>query len=165
VRSPAIARTNHELRQRIARRGAACGAVRHSLAPSLRIVDDRPMARVLIVDDDPDIRALVTYRLSASGYEVISAGDGEAGLAAAREHVPDLVLADWMMPRLTGVEMCTRMRADPAIAGIPVILLTARADDVATRTGWDAGIDEYITKPFSPRELAARVEEILSRKA
>jgi DNA-binding response OmpR family regulator len=139
--------------------------VRHPLAPSPRIVDDRPMARVLIVDDDPDIRALVTYRLSASGYEVISAGDGEAGLAAAREHVPDLVLADWMMPRLTGVEMCTRMRADPAIAGIPVILLTARADDVATRTGWDAGIDEYITKPFSPRELAARVEEILSRKA
>jgi two-component system response regulator MtrA len=165
VRSPAIARANHELRQRIATRGAARGAVRQSLAPSPRIVDDRPMARVLIVDDDPDIRALVTYRLSASGYEVISAGDGEAGLAAAREHVPDLVLADWMMPRLTGVEMCTRMRADPAIAGIPVILLTARTDDVAMRTGWDAGIDEYITKPFSPRELAARVEEILSRKA
>ena len=124
-----------------------------------------PMARVLIVDDDPDIRALVTYRLSASGYEVISARDGEAGLAAAREHVPDLVLADWMMPRLTGVEMCSRMRADPAIAGIPVVLLTARTDDVAMKTGWDAGIDEYITKPFSPRELARRVEEILSRSA
>jgi two-component system response regulator MtrA len=121
------------------------------------------MPRVLIVDDDPDIRALVTYRLSASGYEVISAVDGEAGLAAAREHVPDLVLADWMMPRLTGVEMCTRMRADPAIADIPVILLTARTDDVAMRSGWDAGIVEYITKPFSPRELATRVEEILSR--
>jgi two-component system, OmpR family, response regulator MtrA len=139
--------------------------VRQSLAPTVRIVDDRPMARVLIVDDDPDIRALVIYRLSASGYEVISAGDGEAGLAAAREHVPDLVLADWMMPRLTGVEMCTRMRADPAIAGIPVVLLTARTDDIAMRTGWEAGIDEYITKPFSPRELAARVEEILSRTA
>jgi two-component system response regulator MtrA len=123
------------------------------------------MPRVLIVDDDPDIRALVTYRLSASGYEVISAVDGEAGLAAAREHVPDLVLADWMMPRLTGVEMCTRMRADPAIADIPVILLTARTDDVAMRSGWDAGIVEYITKPFSPRELATRVEEILSRNA
>jgi DNA-binding response OmpR family regulator len=139
--------------------------VRRALARRPRIIDDRPVARVLIVDDDPDIRALVTYRLSASGYEVISAGDGEAGLAAAREHAPDLVLADWMMPRLTGVEMCTRMRADPAIAGIPVVLLTARTDDVAMRTGWDAGIDEYLTKPFSPRELAARVEEILSRSA
>jgi two-component system response regulator MtrA len=160
-----VARANHELRQRIARRGAACIAVRHALAQRPRILDDRPVARVLIVDDDPDIRALVTYRLVASGYEVISAGDGEAGLAAAREHAPDLVLADWMMPRLTGVEMCTRMRADPAIAGIPVVLLTARTDDVAMRAGWDAGIDEYLTKPFSPRELAARVEEILSRSA
>jgi DNA-binding response OmpR family regulator len=131
------------------------------------MVDDRDVARarVLIVDDDPDIRALVTYRLSASGYEVISAGDGEAGLAAAREHAPDLVLADMMMPRLTGVEMCTRMRAEPAIAAIPVVLLTARTDDVAMRSGSEAGIDEYITKPFSPRELAARVEEILSRGA
>ena len=137
----------------------------HRGARRARILDDRPVARVLIVDDDPDIRALVTYRLVASGYEVISAGDGEAGLAAAREHAPDLVLADWMMPRLTGVEMCTRMRADPAIAGIPVVLLTARTDDVAMRTGWDAGIDEYLTKPFSPRELAARVDEILSRSA
>lgn len=144
----------------------ARGAARwRPLAPRRAIVDDRPMARVLIVDDDPDIRALVTYRLTASGYEVISAADGEAGLAAAREHVPDLVLADWMMPRLTGVEMCTRMRADPAIAGIPVVLLTARTDDVAMRSGWNAGIDEYITKPFSPRELASRVEEILSRNA
>jgi DNA-binding response OmpR family regulator len=122
-------------------------------------------ARVLIVDDDPDIRALVMYRLTASGYEVICADDGEAGLAAAREHAPDLVLVDWMMPRLTGVELCTRLRAEPATAGIPVVLLTARTDDVAMRDGWEAGIDAYITKPFSPRELAARVDQILSRGA
>jgi two-component system response regulator MtrA len=122
-------------------------------------------ARVLIVDDDPDIRALVMYRLTASGYDVIAADDGEAGLAAAREHGPDLVLVDWMMPRLTGVELCSRLRADPATAGIPVVLLTARTDDVALRGGREAGVDEYITKPFSPRELAARVDEILSRGA
>jgi DNA-binding response OmpR family regulator len=129
------------------------------------MVDDRRVAppRVLIVDDDPDIRALITYRLTASGYDVIAADDGEAGLAAAREHAPDLVLVDWMMPRLTGVELCTRLRADPATAGIPVVLLTARTDDVAMRGGREAGVDEYITKPFSPRELAARVDEILSR--
>jgi two-component system response regulator MtrA len=138
-----------------------------ALAPRRAMTDHRGMtpARVLIVDDDPDIRALVTYRLTASGYDVICAGDGEDGLAAVRAHAPDLVLVDWMMPRLTGVEMCARMRADPAIAAIPVVLLTARADDVAARSGWDAGIDEYITKPFSPRELAARVEAILSRSA
>jgi DNA-binding response OmpR family regulator len=129
------------------------------------MVDDRRVApaRVLIVDDDPDIRALITYRLTASGYDVIAADDGEAGLAAAREHAPDLVLVDWMMPRLTGVELCTRLRADPATAGIPVVLLTARTDDVAMRGGREAGVDEYITKPFSPRELSARVDEILSR--
>jgi two-component system, OmpR family, phosphate regulon response regulator PhoB len=129
------------------------------------MVDDRRVAppRVLIVDDDPDIRALITYRLTASGYDVIAADDGEAGLAAVREHAPDLVLVDWMMPRLTGVELCTRLRADPATAGIPVVLLTARTDDVAMRGGREAGVDEYITKPFSPRELAARVDEILSR--
>ena len=121
-------------------------------------------ARVLIVDDDPDIRALVTYRLTASGYEVVCAGDGEAGLAAAREHAPDLVLVDWMMPRLTGVELCGRLRADPALADIPVVLLTARSDDLAMRGGREAGVDAYITKPFSPRELVARVEDILSRR-
>jgi len=70
-----------------------------------------------------------------------------------------------MMPRLTGVELCSRLRADPATAGIPVVLLTARTDDVAMRGGREAGVDEYITKPFSPRELAARVDEILSRGA
>jgi DNA-binding response OmpR family regulator len=147
------------LPQSIARCRAACIAARRRA-----IVDHRAVAaRVLIVDDDPDIRALVMYRLTASGYEVICADDGAAGLAAAREHAPDLVLVDWMMPRLTGVEMCSRLRADPATACIPVVLLTARTDDVAMRGSWEAGIDEYISKPFSPRELVTRVEEILSR--
>jgi DNA-binding response OmpR family regulator len=146
------------LLQSIARCRAACIAARRR-----EIVDHRAVAsaRVLIVDDDPG--ALVTYRLTAAGYEVICARDGEAGLAAAREHAPDLVLVDWMMPRLTGVEMCSRLRAQPAIGGIPVVLLTARTADVAMRGGWEAGIDEYIAKPFGPRELVTRVEDILSR--
>jgi DNA-binding response OmpR family regulator len=148
------------LPQSIARCRAACIAARRRA-----IVDHRAVAPagVLIVDDDPDIRSLVTYRLTASGYEVIRADDEEAGLAAAREHAPDLVLVDWMMPRLIGVEMCSRLRADPSLAGIPVVLLTARTDDVALRGGWQAGIDEYITKPFSPRELVTRIQDILSR--
>jgi CheY-like chemotaxis protein len=150
------------LRRGIAARRPVCIAAR-----GRAIVDDRPVApaRVLIVDDDPDIRALVTYVLTVSGHDVICAEDGEAGLAAAREHAPDLVLADWTMPRLTGAELCARLRADPATAGIPVVLLTARTDDAALRGGREAGADEYVSKPFSPRELAARVDEILSRGA
>ncbi len=120
-------------------------------------------ARVLIVDDDPDIRMLVELRLTASGYEVIGAGDGEAGLAAAREHAPDLVLADWTMPVLTGVEMCARMQADPQLARIPVVLLTARTTDADRRSGVEAGAIDFVAKPFSPRDLAARVDAILGR--
>ncbi len=120
-------------------------------------------ARVLIVDDDPDIRMLVELKLGACGYDVVCAGDGEEGLAAAREHAPDLVLADWTMPVLTGVEMCARMQADPELAQIPVVLLTARTTDADRRGGVDAGAADFIAKPFSPRDLAARVDAILGR--
>lgn len=118
---------------------------------------------MLIVDDDPDIRMLVDLKLTASGYEVVCASDGEEGLAAARERAPDLVLADWTMPVLTGVEMCARMRADPALSQIPVVLLTARTTDADRRSGVEAGATDFIAKPFSPRDLAARVDAILGR--
>ena len=115
------------------------------------------MARVLVVDDDPDIRELVRFKLEACGHELLTAPDGEAGLAAAREHRPALVLADWTMPRLTGIEMLARMRADPAIAQIAFILLTARAHAV------DEPVDGFVAKPFSLRELTTRVDEVLAR--
>jgi two-component system phosphate regulon response regulator PhoB len=118
------------------------------------------VARLLVVDDDPDIRELVRLTLEASGHELFTAADGEAGLAAVREHQPDLVLADWMMPRLTGLEMLARMRADPATAGIAFILLTARADDVD-----DPRIDAFIAKPFSLTVLTDHVGAILARGA
>ena len=117
------------------------------------------MARILVVDDDPDILALVRFKLEASGHEIVTATDGEAGLAAAREHVPDLVLADWTMPRLSGIEMLARMRADPAIAGIPFILLTARAHHAD-----EPGIDGFIAKPFSLGDLTAGVEAVLAHR-
>lgn len=123
-------------------------------------VHDPAVARLLVVDDDPDIRELVRLTLEASGHELFTAADGEAGLAAVREHQPDLVLADWMMPRLTGLEMLARMRADPATAGIAFILLTARADDVD-----DARIDAFIAKPFSLTVLTDHVDAILARGA
>lgn len=116
------------------------------------------MARVLVVDDDPDIRQLVCLKLELSGHELFTAPDGEAGLEAAREHRPDLVLADWTMPRLNGIEMLARLRADPLIADIPFILLTARAHEVD-----EPGIDGFIAKPFSLNDLMAGVDAVLAR--
>ena len=116
------------------------------------------MARILVVDDDPDILALVRLKLEACGHDVRTASDGEAGLAAARAEQPDLVVADWMMPRLTGPQMLARMRADPATATIRFILLTARAQE-----GQDPGIDGFVAKPFSLADLAAGVDAVLAR--
>ncbi len=121
-------------------------------------VDDLTVARILVVDDDPDILALVRIKLESCGHEVLTAPDGEAGLAAAREQQPDLVLADWTMPRLTGIEMLHAMRADPATASLPFILLTARAQVVD-----EAGIDGFIAKPFGLADLVAGVDAVLAR--
>ena len=124
-----------------------------------RAVDDCRVARILIVDDDPDILALVRFKLEASGHEVLTAADGEAGLSVARAQKPDLVLADWTMPRLTGVQMLAEMRADRDIAGIPFILLTARAQQVE-----EPGIDGFIAKPFSLSDLTASIDAVLARR-
>jgi DNA-binding response OmpR family regulator len=122
-------------------------------------------ATVLVVDDDQDIRELVTWKLEASGYTVIGEPDGEAGLAAALEVRPALVLLDWMMPRLSGLEVCRALRDDPATAQVPVILLTAKAQEADIQRGFAAGADDYIVKPFSPRELVSRVDAVLARSA
>lgn len=116
------------------------------------------MARILVVDDDPDILMLVRIKLESCGHEVLTAPDGEAGLAAARAHQPDVVLADWTMPRLTGIEMLHAMRADPATAPLPFVLLTARAQVVD-----EAGIDGFIAKPFALADLVAGVDAVLAR--
>src|SRR4051794_10701333 len=121
------------------------------------------MARILVVDDEQDIRELVTFKLSRMGHEVRSEADGEAGLAAARQIRPDLILVDWMMPRLTGIEMCVALRADPDFALTPIILLTARAQESDLQRGFAAGASDYVVKPFSPRDLAARVAAALER--
>ena len=123
------------------------------------------MANVLIVEDDPDIAELVALKLQLEGHTVSTEEDGDAGLAAVREDVPDLVLLDWMMPRRTGIEICEAMRADPRTEGIPVILLTAKTQDADIQRGFAAGADDYISKPFSPSELASRVRAVLARAA
>jgi DNA-binding response OmpR family regulator len=119
---------------------------------------------VLAADDDEDILELVAFRLERSGYTVLRARDGEEALRIAREEKPDLAVLDVMMPRLDGYEVTRRLRADEATRAMPIILLTARAQDADVQTGFDSGADDYIRKPFSPQELRARVQAILGRR-
>ncbi len=121
------------------------------------------MTRVLVVDDDPVIADLVAFRLTRLGLDVSVETDGQAGLAAARQLHPDLVVLDWMMPRMNGLEMCAALRADPdeQLARTPVLLLTAKAQEPDLERGFAAGATDYIVKPFSPRELATRVTAAL----
>jgi DNA-binding response OmpR family regulator len=123
------------------------------------------MPHILIVEDDADIRELTAFKLTLEGHDVHVEADGEAGLAAARELMPDLIVLDWMMPKLTGLEVCQTLRADPATASLPIILLTAKAQEADIQRGFAAGADDYISKPFSPPELASRVTAVLARVA
>ncbi|MBP0494247.1 response regulator transcription factor [Pararoseomonas indoligenes] len=124
------------------------------------------MARILIVDDDPAIRDVVRFALSRAGYATLEAADGAAGLAAAREALPDLVVLDVMLPEMDGTEMCRALRASGgAAAAIPVLFLSSRDDEVDRVVGLEIGGDDYLTKPFSPRELVARVRAVLRRGA
>jgi two-component system phosphate regulon response regulator PhoB len=97
------------------------------------------------------------------GLRVLTEHDGEGGLAAARLELPDLIVVDWMMPRLTGLEVCVEVRKDPGLARTPIILLTAKAQEADIARGFAAGADDYLVKPFSPRELATRVDALLQR--
>jgi DNA-binding response OmpR family regulator len=137
-------------------------ATQHGDAISRRRRTDR-MTSVVVVDDDPDIRALVSMRLTKAGYAVTAESDGEAGLATALAERPDLVVLDWMMPGLTGIEVCRILRDDPRTVDTAVLLLTARAQEEDIERGFAAGADDYLVKPFSVRELATRVEALLAR--
>jgi DNA-binding response OmpR family regulator len=126
------------------------------------VARERPL--VLAADDDEDILGLVSFRLERSGYTVVQARDGEAALELAVKELPDLAVLDVMMPKLDGFEVTRRLRADAATSRIPIILLTARAQDADVQRGFEAGADDYIRKPFSPDELRARVQAILGRR-
>lgn len=118
---------------------------------------------VLIADDDPDIRELVGYRLERAGCNVIRAADGEEALRLAEEEPPDICVLDVMMPKLDGLGVTRALRRLSATESVPVLLLTARAGDDDIARGMEAGADGYLRKPFSPQELAARVEQVLGR--
>ena len=123
-----------------------------------------PRPLVLVADDDEDVRSLGVFRLERAGYDVVAASDGEEAFRLAVERTPDLAVLDVMMPKLDGYELTKRLRANPGTSDLPVILLTARAQDADVQRGFDAGADDYIKKPFSPQELRARVQAILGRR-
>ena len=126
------------------------------------MTDGKPM--ILVADDEEDVRELVSYRLSRSGYEVIDAVDGEEAFRLASERVPDLMVLDVMMPRLDGYELTRRVRAEESLRSVPVILLTARSQESDVGRGFDVGADDYLKKPFNPDELVARVRAVLGRR-
>jgi DNA-binding response OmpR family regulator len=119
---------------------------------------------ILVADDEEDLRELVTYRLTRSGYQVIGAGDGLQALELAAERTPDLMVLDVMMPKLDGYELTRRVRAEAALRSIPVILLTARSQESDIDRGFEVGADDYLKKPFNPDELVARVRAVLGRR-
>jgi len=120
-------------------------------------------SRVLIVEDEPDIRALVVHHLKREGYQVSAASSGEEALRQVQAALPDLVLLDLMMPAMDGLEVCRRLRQDPATASLPIVMLTAKGDEVDRVLGLEIGADDYVVKPFSPKELVARVRAVLRR--
>ena len=127
-------------------------------------MDTERSARVLVVEDDPDILDLLEYSLRQEGFGVIQATSGRRALELAEREKPDLVLLDLMLPDLGGVELCRRLRARPEIASTPVIMVTARSEEADRVLGLEIGADDYITKPFSPRELVLRVRAVLRRR-
>src|SRR3989449_6431576 len=118
------------------------------------------MKRILIIEDDRDIIELVRYNLVNEGCQVSAASDGAAGLASLKKSPPDILLLDLMLPRLSGLEICKEIRRDSALNRLPILMLTARGEEADRVVGLEMGADDYVTKPFSPRELAARVREI-----
>jgi DNA-binding response OmpR family regulator len=120
---------------------------------------------VLVADDEEDIRALVAFRLERAGYEVITAADGEEALTLATNRLPDLVVLDMMMPKATGLEVTRSLRERDETKDIPVILLTARAQEADVARGYEAGVDDYVKKPFSPQDLQLRVQTLLERRS
>ena len=118
--------------------------------------------RILIVDDEPNIVVSLEYLLKKEGFEVALAADGEAALAQVAAFAPDMVLLDVMMPKKSGFEVCQELRADPAQAGLRIVMLTAKGRDTEMAKGLALGADAYITKPFSTKELVARVKSLLN---
>jgi DNA-binding response OmpR family regulator len=123
----------------------------------------RPAFRVLVAEDERDVAELIRYTLAREGFDVILASNGADALRLVRENLPDLVLLDLMLPQVNGWELCRRLKQDPATRALPVIIVTARAEEGDKVLGFEVGADDYVTKPFSTRELVARVRAVVRR--
>src|SRR5438046_6682187 len=133
------------------------------LSPSRRAVRSNCMKRILIIEDDRDIVELVRYNLANGGFQVSAALDGSTGLGTLKKSPPDLLLLDLMLPKLSGLEICREIRRDESLNRLPILMLTARGEEADRVVGLEMGADDYVTKPFSPRELLARVKALLRR--
>lgn len=122
-------------------------------------------SRILIIEDDKDIVELVRYNLAHEGFQVTAIGDGASGLAQIRKSPPDVLLLDLMLPKLSGLEICKEVRRDVSLNRLPILMVTARGEEADRIVGLEMGADDYVTKPFSPRELVARVKALLRRAA
>ena len=121
------------------------------------------LGRVLVLEDEQDVAELIRYNLAKEGYDVVVSANGAEALRLAREHHPDVILLDIMIPQLNGWEVCRRLKQDPALAPIPVIMVTGRVEEGDKVLGFELGADDYVTKPFSPRELVARIRAVVRR--
>lgn len=120
-------------------------------------------ARLLLVEDDEALAELITYIFEREGFDVVRTPDGDEALLRVAEEAPDIVLLDWMIEGLSGIEVCRQLRRKPQTAGIPIIMLTARGDEADRLRGFETGADDYVSKPFSSKELVARVHAVLRR--
>ena len=122
-----------------------------------------PKSKILIIEDEPDIAEMITYNLQREGYKTLSCRDGEVGLSRIHTDNPDLVILDLMLPGIDGIEVCRRVKSDPVTRSTPIIMLTAKSEEDNKIQGLDVGADDYITKPFSTRELISRIKAVLRR--
>ena len=122
-------------------------------------------ARILVVEDEPDIQELIRFHLDQAGFQVETASDGSAGLHLLRRRRPNLLVLDLMLPDRSGTDICKEIRGDPDLKDLPIIMVTARSDEVDRLLGFELGADDYVAKPFSPRELTLRVRAVLRRAA
>src|SRR6266849_9519445 len=121
------------------------------------------MAKILIAEDERDIRDLIAFTLRFAGYEVLTANNGEEAVQMTQKELPDLVLTDVRMPKMTGYEACRQIKADPTTQHIPVVFLSAKGQEAEVQTGLASGADEYLLKPFAPDQLTRKVAEILDK--
>jgi two-component system phosphate regulon response regulator PhoB len=122
-------------------------------------------ARILVVDDEPDLLELVRFNLTQAGFQVETAASGREALERLKSSVPDLVVLDLMLPDVSGNDICRQIRNDPALSELPIVMLTAKSEEVDRVVGFELGADDYVPKPFSPRELTLRVRAVLRRRA